>query len=638
FLLTGDANQIVHPNFFAWSRIKSLLWKDPDVAGRERLHILHGNFRNSTEATAVANRLLRVKQRRFGSVDRESNFLVRAASEHHGTVELVRETADAMRALDERSRQSTKVAVLVLRDEDKARAREHFRTPLVFSVREAKGLEYESVILYRVVAAAREDYAQVASGVRPADLAVEEGCGELDYRRARDKSDKTLDRYKFFVNALYVALTRAVSNVVWIEPDVDHPLLRLLDLDTRSASPALKTQPSTREEWQMEARRLELQGRLEQAEAIRDGILHESGVPWPVWDEARVRQTLSRVFRERVPGDKPRQQLLEIAACHRDAGLAKWLAYGIGFGPARNAHVAFPSLARKYLSPYAAVNVKEILRLVDRHGTEYRTPMNQTPLMAAAAAGNVALVDALLERGAHVDAVDHTGRSALHWALATAFEDAAFAARSLAAIYDRVAPPCVDLAVDERLIRLDRHHSEYFLWHTLVTMLKTSFGDAKWRNPGGFDTATVLKAWRDVPADVLRAGRNTRQHLSHVLSRNEIRREYAYNRKLFVRLRTGFYQFNPGLAVRESGSDGERWVPIYEALNLAFVRETALPRYWRRIDTLLAQSGIAVGPPIAATLYESLRGKERPSSWDNPVDPMWEWTTEQDLGSAKSAS
>jgi ankyrin repeat protein len=33
--------------------------------------------------------------------------------------------------------------------------------------------------------------------------------------------------------------------------------------------------------------------------------------------------------------------------------------------------------------------------------------MNQTPLMAAAAAGNIALVEALLERGADRDAVDH---------------------------------------------------------------------------------------------------------------------------------------------------------------------------------------------------------------------------------------
>jgi hypothetical protein len=43
--------------------------------------------------------------------------------------------------------------------------------------------------------------------------------------------------------------------------------------------------------------------------------------------------------------------------------------------------------------------------------------MNQTPLMAAAAAGNIALVDASLERGASRSAAGHYGWSALHWVL-----------------------------------------------------------------------------------------------------------------------------------------------------------------------------------------------------------------------------
>lgn len=622
FLLTGDANQIVHPNFFAWSRVKSLLWSDVELANRHRLHVLGANFRNSTEATAVANRLLRLKQRRFGSIDRESNFLVQAVGDHHGSVELLHDSAETLRELDQRSRQSARVAVLVLRDEDKSAARECFRTPLVFSVREAKGLEYDSVILYRFVSTARADYAQVAEGIVPADLARDEQREDLDYRRARDKGDKTLDRYKFFVNALYVALTRAISNVVWVESDVEHPLLALLGLAVGTQAPQLAAQRSSLDEWQREARRLELQGKLEQAEAIRTGILHPTAVPWPVWDEARLRATLARVLHERAPGDKPRQQLLEVAACHHDTGLAHWLAYGVGYAAARNGRAAFAPLVRKYLAPYAGGNAKEILRLVERHGIEYRTPMNQTPLMAAAAAGNVALVDALLERGADTDAIDHTGRNALHWALAAAFEDPKFAAGSFASVYDRVAPACTDLEVEERLVRLDRHQSEYLLWHTLVALFKTSFGDEKWRNPGGFDTAAVLRAWQHFPPTVLRASRNTRQHLSNVLSRNEIGRDYAYNRRLFVRVRTGFYQFNPGLSVRRAGPDGETWVPIYAALNLALVRETALPRRWPQIDALLAQSGTPAGPPLAAPLYETLRSK-RQDDWGNPLHPAW---------------
>ena len=42
-----------------------------------------------------------------------------------------------------------------MRDEDKASAREYFSTPLLFSIHEAKGLEYENIVLYRFVSGHR---------------------------------------------------------------------------------------------------------------------------------------------------------------------------------------------------------------------------------------------------------------------------------------------------------------------------------------------------------------------------------------------------------------------------------------------------------------------------------------------------
>ena len=53
-----------------------------------------------------------------------------------------------------------------------------------------------------------------------------------------------------------------------------------------------------------------------------------------------------------------------------------------------------------------------------------------------------------------------------------------------------------------------------------------------------------------MPTSVLRAERNKRSHLSNVLSRNEVERDYAYNRMLFKRVAHGHYQFNPALSVR----------------------------------------------------------------------------------------
>ncbi|MBM4200795.1 MAG: hypothetical protein FJ189_05865, partial [Gammaproteobacteria bacterium] len=167
FLLCGDSNQIVHPNFFSWSRVKALFWRDPSLAERQELQVLRANFRNSRETTQVANALLKVKHRRFGSIDRESNFLVDAVAGETGAVTVVEDKNALKKDLDQKTRGSTRFAVLVLRDEDKAEARRFFQTPLLFSIHEAKGLEYENIVLYRFVSDHRAEFAEIAEGVSP---------------------------------------------------------------------------------------------------------------------------------------------------------------------------------------------------------------------------------------------------------------------------------------------------------------------------------------------------------------------------------------------------------------------------------------------------------------------------------------
>jgi hypothetical protein len=228
--------------------------------------------------------------------------------------------------------------------------------------------------------------------------------------------------------------------------------------------------------------------------------------------------------------------------------------------------------------------------------------------MAAAAAGNVALVDALLERGADRNAVDHYGHNALHWALRQAFDDAKFAAGPLAAIYERLAPPCIDVNVGDRLVRIDRHLSEYFLFQTLWVLFKARFGKIRRNADSAFQTQIILDAWQHLPANVVRPERNKRQHLSGVLARNEIDRDYAYNRSLFLRVGTGRYQFNPKLSVRHRQGDEESWIPIFTALNLPLISEFAYHdgwiSTWGNIDQLLSLAGLPKRTtPIAAERF-----------------------------------
>ena len=574
FLLCGDSNQIVHPNFFSWAQVKSLFWRDPALAERQQLRVLTANFRNGLEATRVANQLLKIKHQRFGSIDRESNFLVQAVGGESGQVALLPDKDVTKRELDQKIRQSTQFAVLVMRDEDKLEAKKHFATPLLFSIHEAKGLEYENIVLYRFVSDHRAEFTDIVEGVAKADLEAD----TLDYRRAKDKSDKSLEVYKFFVNALYVALTRAIRNLYVIESDTGHPLFGLLDMNAGEAK--VEAKQSTLEDWQKEARKLELQGKQEQAEAIRRTILKQAPVPWPVFDETKLNALLLKVFREQTPGGKMRQQLYDYAACFDEPVLADALVRGAKFDAAKNFEQHRAMLARKTYVPYFGIRYKDILRQCEQYGIEHRLPMNQTPLMAAAAAGNVPLVEALLTRGADREAVDQYGANALHWALREAFRDPQFARGPFAALYELLALASIDVNTGERLVRIDRHLSEYFLLQTLWTLFKSRFTHRQRHPHAAFETQAILDAWQHLPANVVRPERNKRQSLSGVLARNEVERDYAYNRALFMRVAQGWYQFNPKLSVRRRQGAEETWTPIYAALNLPLINEFALDDDW----------------------------------------------------------
>jgi hypothetical protein len=462
-------------------------------------------------------------------------------------------------------------------------------------------------VLYRFVSDHRAEFSEIADGVSAQDLQTD----QLDYRRAKDKSDKSLEIYKFFVNALYVALTRAIRNLYIIESDVQHAIFGLLELSTAEQI-KVDARQSTREDWQKEARKLELQGKQEQADAIRSDILKQTPVPWPIVDQPRLNELLIKVFREQTPGNKLKQQLYEFATCHDEPMLAAWLVREAKFDTAKAFTQQRATLGRKNYMAYFAKNTKEVLRQCDQYGLEHRLPMNQTPLMAAAVAGNVPLVEALVERGANREAVDQYGFNALHWAMREAFRDAKFAAGPFAAMYGLLAPHSLDVNTGERLVRIDRHLSEYFLFQTLWTQFKSRFTYRQRRPYAAFEATAIAESWEHLPANVVRPERKRRTHISQVLSRNEVDREYAYNRALFKRVDHGWYQFNPQIAVRDTSGQEQNWTPIFQALNLPLIGEFSDTILWSRIDEYLELAKLpAFTPPIAAERLLAKQEAER---------------------------
>jgi len=572
FLLAGDANQIVHPNHFSWAKVKCLFYRDEALDGREAIHILHANYRNARAITSVANRLLRVKQARFGSIDRESHYLVDAVSEAAGSVELLPAEEALLRELDRRTRRSTEFAVLVMRDEQKSAAREFFGTPLVFSVREAKGLEYPHVILFNFVSEERQAFNALVEGVGAAELE-----GELRYARARDRSDKSLEVFKFFVNALFVALTRAVRGAILIERDSSHPLLRLLGVERVAERVNVEANDSSLEDWQREAHKLDLQGRKEQADLIRSAVLRTRATPWQPLDPQRVAALAERALDPQGVSSKARRELLDYAVAHSDPALVwELIALGHVSGDARSIIAA--GRPRQLQAP-ALHHPKEALRQTEQYGIDFRSPHNQTLLMQAAEAGSEAVVRALVEAGADPLACDNYGSFAAHYALRRALADAQYATRSFGAIYSLLAPESLSISVGERLVKLDRRQPEYLVLNLMITTFATKGVDAF--DPG-FTAADWSKTLAHFPARIVPEHWRKRAYWSGVLARNEVDRDYAYNRRLVIRVRRGRYLPNPVIEIRLA----ETWVAVYDYLNLPLLKRL-LPKIFEGVAEAL---------------------------------------------------
>jgi len=609
FILCGDSNQIVHPNFFSWAALKTLFYENRLKASGEIIRILNTNYRNTPEVTHLANRLLLLKNARFGSIDRESHYLVRPISENQGRVEFLADTDAVKREFDARTSRSTRFAVLVMRPEDKEAAARCFRTPLLFSIQEAKGLEYENIILFNFVSGSTAAFMEVTEGVEAADLKT-----DFAYARAKVKTDKSLEAFKFYINALYVAMTRAVRNLYIIEQDVGHRLFRLLGLDLPGREVKLKAQDSTAEEWQAEARRLELQGKQEQAEAIRRRILETQPVPWPVITPAGLAQLEVEALNPQAYNRQAKLLLFEYAVMYSVPRLFPKLA-ALQFSPALRADSERAAIENKYnqdcQGAHPVLNQK-----IERYGVDFRNPLNQTPLMVAARMGRKDLVRDLVMQGANTQARDNWGRVPLQIALRQAYSRPDYARSTIGEIYPLLAPSALKVRTGGRLIKLDSHVMEFFLLHSMVALFEDVVRRKVQASFPAFETGDFVSALEPFPVNVIPEYRRRRPYLSGVLARNELHRDDPCNRQLFLRVSHGFYVPNPAMDLEIENA----WINVCDLLHLDTMDEGAgkrlkdlldVMRHVRKQGRLESSSRLRFSPfhntPVARTLNSIAR-------------------------------
>lgn len=563
FILCGDSNQIVHPNFFSWSKIKTLFYTQNAERPTDIIRILNTNYRNSPSVTTIANKILKTKNARFGSIDRESHYLVKSQSTLRGEVYCLIDNPAIQKEINDKTKKSTKFAIIVLQDSLKEKVKQHFQTPLVFSIFEAKGLEYDNVILYHFVSTEEKRFRDIADGVTQNDLE-----SDFVYSRVKDKADRSLEIYKFFINALYVAITRAIKNVYFVEDIKDHALFNLIGLKLTEEFVAIEAQESSLEDWKKEAHRLSLQGKTEQADAIRNTILEFKPVPWKVITPDYLFELEKTALHSEIKDKNSKEakiMLFEYALHYQREDLVKRLAHA-GFSAAMKSKKDYDLIARKYFLGYNSTNFSAVLRQVSLYGVDFKTPFNQTPLMTACLFGNIPLIQELMKQDADCNHTDNTGKNAFQIILQKALQDKRYAQEKLAVLYDLLCPSEINFQIDHKLEKIDSKRMEFVLVNAMLAL----------ENKKPFCVDDFLKPFQVFPEITLSENRKKRAYISSILSKNEIFRIGPYNKKLFLRVSRGYYVLQPNISLKVN----EEWINIYTLLN----QQSAGKQYSKKIE------------------------------------------------------
>jgi len=554
FILTGDSNQIVHPNFFSWSKIKTYLYGHG--TDNKQVKILQTNYRNSPQVVQLSNTLLKIKNVRFGSIDKESNFLINTISSQNGEVLLMQDDDKVKAELNRKTQSSTHYAVIVADNHLKEEARRYFKTPLIFSVQEAKGLEYENVILLNFISANPAEFREIINGVTASDLLDD----SLQYARPADKSDKDAEIYKFYINSFYVALTRSVKNIYLFEKQVSHRALELLKLKELTKPLQVAEQKSDKLEWLEEARRLEEQGKHEQAEQIRAKYLGYEYISPEQLEQIKL-LALDPVKKEHEVKSQ-RKQLFQYALTHHCTDWIDQLAK-LQFQRAMQYMKELRNDGKEYAKNCRLGRKDEVKRIVQKYGPDFAAPdISLTGLMMGLYHGQDAVVDLLLQSEANISVTDDKGMLPVDYLLQGYYKSTLYRQPLLANLktlikyWNIVKPASVSIEENRRRVNVGSHSMAFFL---LVCMrcIQQELPDkvsVKFQGVNRSDVITgvftideVMKHVECIPDEILPAYRKQRTYVNSILASHEVDRDNPYNKRLFKRAKRGSYIVNATL-------------------------------------------------------------------------------------------
>ncbi|MDE0229724.1 MAG: UvrD-helicase domain-containing protein, partial [Spirochaetaceae bacterium] len=202
-VLTGDPKQIINPSGFRWEEVRARYYERglpvPPVIN------LSVNFRSVGNVVGLANEVLLLKRTLIGLAGGE----ITERWTFRGRPPLLVDGVAEPDLLETIRRGGAGQVVLVRTERERDRLRAALRSELVFTIGEAKGLEFDAVLLWRFPTALGSPaiWRRIAAG------------------RVRGAADAPHVRHE--LNLLYVAVTRARNTLVIWDGEQVSPIWRI---------------------------------------------------------------------------------------------------------------------------------------------------------------------------------------------------------------------------------------------------------------------------------------------------------------------------------------------------------------------------------------------------------------------------
>jgi len=253
-IFCGDINQNVRPTFFMFERLYNIYYSLGCKNAKENMYTLTKNYRSCSEIVVLLNRILDEQGRRIGLQGSKEDEGIHEFGFREGYIPMVLESTDENLSNILGAILDKHYAIAVVPDEPAREALTALYPEAkgrIFTVQEAKGLEYDVVFTINVTSAYEKEWRKILN----------------------EKNAKRQRRLRRFFGYIYVAASRARNHLVIAEGQ-DCPFLDMISgthatLDEWDLSMVGLAAQSTADDFYRDARKLDRAGLADKAQAAR---------------------------------------------------------------------------------------------------------------------------------------------------------------------------------------------------------------------------------------------------------------------------------------------------------------------------------------------------------------------------------